>query len=293
MFGRHYRTLTALSPIEQVLTTPDGTTLYVERFPPPEGQARGVLVVLHGFSIHSGFYRDAAGAFARAGLDVTLFDCRGHGRSGGRRGHVRRFSDFQDDLHLVTEAARAAVPGVPVALLGHSHGATIALDYVLAQRSRIDALMLAAPWLALKLKVPLSKRALARAVGTVWPTFAHNNLLRASESARDPAAQARLTQDPLVHHVATPRWFNEVRSAQAHILDRATTLQVPTFMAVSGEDRIVSSDASLAFARAAGRIVDVRVYEQAFHELFLEPNWPDIVEDFASWLVARLPAPYT
>lgn len=282
-----------MSPIEQTLIAADGTRLWLERIPARGGRPLGILVLLHGFSIHSGFFRDAAFAFAERGLEVILLDCRGHGRSGGRRGHVRRFSDFQDDLYLVIEAARAAAPGLPVALLGHSHGATIALDYVLAERSRIDALMLATPYLALKLNVPLLKRALARIVGSVWPTLAHNNLLRATESARDPAAQLRLTEDPLVHHVATPRWFNEVRAAQAHIVRSAATLRVPTFMAVAGEDRIVSNQAALEFARAAGPFVEVKVYDGAFHELLLEPDWPRIVEDFASWLVARLRAPYT
>jgi alpha-beta hydrolase superfamily lysophospholipase len=64
-------------------------------------------------------------------------------------------------------------------------------------------------------------------------------------------------------------------------------------MAVSGEDRLVDSDAALPFARRAGSIVDVKVYPQAYHELLLEPEWRQIVEELASWLVARLRAPYT
>jgi alpha-beta hydrolase superfamily lysophospholipase len=277
----------------QFLTAADGTSLYVERLPAAGDGPWAILVMIHGFSIHSGFYRDAAAAFARAGLDVTLFDCRGHGKSGGRRGHVRRFVDFREDLHLVIEHACANAPGLPVVLFGHSHGATIALDYVFHDRSRIDALMLATPWLALRLKVALGKRMVARIFDYVWPTFTNSNQLSAKESARDPAVQARLTEDPLVHHVATPRWFNEVLTAQAQIMRQASTLRVPTFMAVASEDRIVSSDAALAFAKAAGPIVETKVYQGAFHELLLEPDWPRIVEDFVSWLVARLRAPYT
>lgn len=284
--------MSAVSHLDLALTTPDGIVLHLERHQ-PEDTCRGVLIMLHGFAVHSGPYRPVAATFARAGLDVTAFDCRGHGRSTGRRGYVRRFKDFQNDLHLVIEAARGAARGLPVALLGHSHGATIALDYVLANRSPIAALLLATPWLDLKLKVPAWKTTLAGVMTHLWPTLALGNELRAEDTTRDPLVRARLADDPLAHHVATPRWFKEARAAQAHILGRASTLRVPTFMAVAGDDRIALNDAALTFARDAGPIVEVKMYEQAFHELFLEPDWARIVKDCVSWLVARLGAPYT
>ena len=133
--------------------------------------------------------------------------------------------------------------------------------------------MLAAPWLELKLAVPRWKLALAQVAGGVWPTLAMGNELRSSDTTRDPAARERWADDPLAHHVATPRWFNEVRAAQAYILGHPDTLRVPTLIAVPGDDRIVNSERTLAFARAAGATVDVKVYPEAYHELFLEPDW--------------------
>jgi alpha-beta hydrolase superfamily lysophospholipase len=278
------------------LTAPDGTRLYVERHR-AIGTAKGALVMLHGFAVHCEPYRHVAASFAAAGVDVTAFDCRGHGRSTGRRGYVRQFSDFQDDLHLVVESVRAAAAGLPIALLGHSQGATIALDYALANRGPIAALMLAAPWLALKLIVPVWKIRMSKIMGHVWPTLTMDNELRAEDTTRDPSVRHRLAGDPLAHHVGTPRWFNEAQKAQAHILGRASTLRVPTLMAVAGDDRIVLTETALAFARAAGPIVEVKTYPHAYHELFLEPDWARIVEDFVSWFVSwvvpRLSAPYT
>ncbi len=281
-----------MSDSDLTVTARDGTTLHLERHM-PEGPVRGVVVMLHGFAVHCGPYRPVAAAFAKAGLDVTAFDTRGHGQSTGRRGHVQRFKDFENDLHLVIETARAQAPGLPVALLGHSHGGTIALHYALANRSPIAALVLAAPWLELKMKVPLWKSVLAVVMTHLWPTLTKGNDLRPEDTTRDPVARARLVNDPLAHHVATPRWFTEVRAAQAHILGSASTLRVPTFIAVPGDDRIVSADATLAFGRDAGPIVEVKMYEHAYHELFLEPDWARIVDDCASWLVARLTTSYT
>ena len=281
--------LSPAQPVEQKIAIAGGLALHAEQFL-PAGAPRAALVLVHGFSAHCGNYRHVAQAFADAGVASTLFDCRGHGRSPGRRGYVERFTDFLDDLDAVLAATRAAWPGVPVILLGHSHGATIALDYLLSGRGAVDALVLAAPYLALKLKVPAVKLHLSNLMGRVWPTLTLGNELRPKDVSRNPEVWAGMENDPLIHHVATPRWFNEVRAAQARILQAAEKLKTPTLMLLAGRDRIVSSDVALAFAQAAGPIVEVKQYEDLFHEMFLEPERDVLIADIVRWVANRLPA---
>src|SRR5215831_9368821 len=130
---------------EDTVTANGGFTLHCERFA-PVGAARASAVFLHGFAVHCGSYRHVGHALAAAGFASTAFDCQGHGRSAGRRGYVRRFSDFHDDLALVIERTRAELPGRPLVIVAHSHGATIALDTLLARRGSADALVVAAPY---------------------------------------------------------------------------------------------------------------------------------------------------
>jgi alpha-beta hydrolase superfamily lysophospholipase len=148
--------------------------------------------------------------------------------------------------------------------------------------------MLAAPWLGLTMPVPLVKRMLAPILGTVWPTLALGSGIRVEDMTRDPGMQARIAGDPLIHHVATARWFNEARAAQAHILANAVTLRVPTHIALPGDDRIAATDTTRAFAQAAGPVVEITTTAGGFHELFLEPERDQIVNDLVSWVVARL-----
>ena len=95
---------------EETLTTFDGLKLHVETFDatPP---TRAAVVMVHGFSAHCGLFRHVPAALAAAGFAVTAFDCRGHGRSEGRHGYVRRFSDYADDLGRVIARARDRSPG--------------------------------------------------------------------------------------------------------------------------------------------------------------------------------------
>jgi alpha-beta hydrolase superfamily lysophospholipase len=282
---------------EERVATADGLSLHVEHFR-PQGAPVGALVIVHGFSAHIGNYRHVAGACAQAGLGTTLFDCRGHGQSEGRRGHVDRFADFVADLDLVMARALAVWPAVPLSVVGHSHGALVALAYLLEAEPRagrlthpaqglIRGLVFVAPFFALRMEVPAVKRALAKPLGRLWPTLAMGNGIRGNEISRTPEVQAGFYTDALLHHVATPRWFNEVRATQAWALEAAGDLQTPTLILLAGEDRLVSNEATLAFAHAAGAIVELKRYDKLFHEMFLEPERDQVIDDLIRWTIEK------
>jgi alpha-beta hydrolase superfamily lysophospholipase len=255
------------------------------------GPAQGAVVFVHGFTMHAGMFRHLSAALARAGLHVMAFDCRGHGRSDGRRGYVRDFGDYQADLHAVIARARTTWPDLPLAAIGHSQGGLIVLATALAEPPLpVQALVLAAPWLGLAMKVPVVKRALAPMLRVLWPTLALANGIRADAVTRDARMQERLSSDPLIHHVATAGWFHQAQLAQARVMAHAATLRIPTFLLIPGDDRIASAVTTAAFARAAGTLAQTHTYPEAFHELFLEPEREQIIADIVSWLVPRLNA---
>jgi alpha-beta hydrolase superfamily lysophospholipase len=272
--------------IKESVTSKDGLRLYCERFT-AKGTPRAAVVMVHGFSAHCTAFRHVAGALAAAGFDVTAFDCRGHGLSQGRPGFVRRFTDYDDDLYLILQHARRVSPDLPVAVAAHSQGVTITLDYLLRGAGTFDAFVAAAPYLALKMPVPLYKRIMSPILGFLWPTLAMSNQIEPQLVARSPEVWEEIRKDPLVRHVATPRWFNEVRATQARLRASAATLAVPTLMLVAGADRLVDPAASIEFARAAGAVVDLRVYEDLFHEIYFEPERQSVIADVVSWLQGR------
>ncbi len=273
-----------LPDIETRLKRP-GLDLHVEHFR-AKGMERLALVTIHGFSAHCGLYRHVGAALAAAGFAVTQFDCRGHGRSGGRRGHVDSFADYLDDLTSVVDWARARNATLPWALLGHSMGGAIAAAFALeADAANLPGrLVLAAPWLRLKMEVSAPKRMAANVVARVLPTITGPNGLKGENISRDPRVQAGFNNDPMVHHVASAGWFMAMLRAQARIREHAPDLKVPTLLLLAGEDRIVSNETTQAFAQSAGDIVTSRTYDGLFHELFLEPEADVVLADIAHWL---------
>jgi alpha-beta hydrolase superfamily lysophospholipase len=277
----------AISPdAEETLTAFDGLKLHVETFDAIP-QARAAVVMVHGFSAHCGLLRHVPAALVRAGFAVTAFDCRGHGRSEGRHGYVRRFSDYADDLGRVIARARDRSPGLPLAVAAHSQGVAVTLDYLFRGVGTFDALVAAAPYLDLKMKVPLYKRMISPVMGVLWPTLTMSNEIALDLTCSDPKACAAMAADPLIRHVATPRWFNEVRATQAWARAAAGELKTPTLILMAGDDRLVSNEATLAFAQAAGPIVEVKRYDKLFHEMFLEPERDQVIADLLRWTIEK------
>jgi alpha-beta hydrolase superfamily lysophospholipase len=171
--------------------------------------------------------------------------------------------------------------------MGHSLGGAIVLDHVLRRRSQSqpDRLVAVAPWLELKMKVSMPKRAAAEVFSRLTPTLSMSNGLKGEDMSRNPVVVANFFRDPLVHHVATAGWFAGVLRTQAAMRAMAAELQVPTLVLAAGQDRIVSTEATLAFAQAAGSKVEVRCYPALYHELFLEPEREQVLGDVTDWLL--------
>ncbi|NED65062.1 alpha/beta hydrolase, partial [Streptomyces sp. SID10244] len=85
-------------------------------------------------------YRHVVERLVGAGYLTAVPDHLGHGRSGGKRLRVQRFSDYTDDLGTVLD--QVATGDLPTFLIGHSMGGCIALDFALDHQDRLDGLVL-------------------------------------------------------------------------------------------------------------------------------------------------------
>ncbi|ARP69090.1 alpha/beta hydrolase [Streptomyces pluripotens] len=118
-----------------------GIRLHVQRLAPADGGAPHETVVLvHGLLTDSlaSYYFTVAPALAAAGLDVIMYDLRGHGRS-ERPPEGYSLDHNIDDLEVLLD--RLAVAG-PVHLVGNSYGGTVAFGYAARHPERTAGLTL-------------------------------------------------------------------------------------------------------------------------------------------------------
>jgi len=263
-------------------TTRDGIRLLTRHWTATAPRA-GVLLV-HGLGEHSGRWEHVGEQLAAAGLEAFGWDHRGFGASAGERAWVDRWSQFHDDVEDRLAAVRAALPGKPAILYGHSMGGLIALGYCVSDRPLPDLLVLSAPGIADDLAA--WKHALAPILARIAPRLSLSNGIQPEMLSRDPARQEAARTDPLMLSASTTAFGARAFEEQARVRAAAGRVSIPTLVIHGLDDPIVPPAATEPLA--ALPTVTRRAYAGIRHELHNEPEGRQILADVIAWIDDRL-----
>lgn len=277
----------------EALRTADGIELHAQCWAVADGTPRrGSVLLVHGLGEHSGRYAHVAEALNAIGLDVTAYDHRGHGRSGGPRGRLPHADALVDDLRQVFDALATEDPAwAPPFLLGHSMGGGIAARAATAGMVTPRGLILSSPALAATLS-PV-QRAMAAVARRLVPDRPMANGLPIDVLSHDLEVVAAYRADPAVHDRISARLFDAIVAAGVAARADAGRLHVPTLGLVAGRDRFVDAAGSRAFFAALPKGVGtLHVYEDLYHEVLneREPDRSRVLGDLRAWLEAQLAA---
>ncbi|WP_232660723.1 alpha/beta hydrolase [Pseudonocardia sp. TRM90224] len=272
--------------IEGKLAGVGGVELYWQGWL-PEGDPSGVLLLCHGLGEHSGRYGNVVDAVVPDGWAVYGLDHRGHGRSGGRRAHLDRYTDWLDDYDTFRRSVVDRHPGLPVILLGHSMGGQIALAYALEHQQDLRGLVLSAPALANN-SVPKPLLPVLRGLAKIAPTLRPAGI-DASKISKDPAVFAAYQADPLVFDGNPTLGLSTALVGQFDVLPgRARDLHIPVLLQHGTDDTIVDPAGMRALEATSGSPDQtVRWYEGLWHEIYNEPEREVPLKDLREWLAAH------
>ena len=238
-------------------------------------------------------YGHVLDALLPANISVMTWDQRGHGTSGGRRGHVDRFDDYCDDVAMMIEFARDRLPS-PLFLLAHSMGGLITTRLALARGLKVDGLVLSNPALAVKMPVPAWKSIAAKGLSRFLPTLKMPAGVPATLVSRDPDEVRKYVDDELVFSDATTRWGDEFLRAQAEMVGASERFTfAPTLVQLGSADGITDPVANSNFFGSCGSgDCRIEVYPDAYHELYNEPAAArdPILADLRTWIVGAAKA---
>ncbi|MFC8568446.1 alpha/beta hydrolase [Streptomyces sp. NPDC057245] len=248
----------------------------------PAERPRYVALLVHGYGEHIGRYEEVAAVLTAHGAAVHGVDHTGHGRSDGERVLIEDFEDVVTDLHGVAERARAAHPGLPFVVVGHSMGGLIAARHAQRHPEGLTALVLSGPVIG---DWELPRRLLALEEIPDTP-------ISPASLSRDPAVGAAYAADPLVWHGPMKRPTLEafVRTLDT-VAKGGDVGGLPVLWVHGDDDRLVPLSGSRpGVEQLSGGDLTVRIYPGARHEVFNETNRAEVFADvtgFVDGVLAR------
>jgi alpha-beta hydrolase superfamily lysophospholipase len=270
---------------------PDGITFFLQGWEPHHGKPKALLALIHGLGEHTGRYPHVAQVMTEAGYALVGFDLRGHGRSGGARGHTPSLEAYMQDIRQFLQLMRQRYPDIPHFLYGHSLGGLLALAYSIQYGAGLKGLIVTGAALRDSLQEQKAKLALVKLIAPLLPTMSLQSGLDLTALSHDPEIIEAYRNDPWVHDTITLGWGIAGLQAIDLCFARAQEFPVPLLMMHGTADKITYSSGSEEFSqlvREAGGDVTLKLWEDLYHEIHNEPGKAAIFRFMLEWLERHL-----
>lgn len=275
------------------LTAGDGRAVEAHRWQGAT-QPRAVIQLSHGMGEHSLRYRPLADALTQAGYIVYANEHRGHGKGAAARDALgefgpRGFAGLVDDMALLSRHARAAHPGLPLILVGHSMGSFATQYYLVRHSELLSGAVLsgttALDLLGAALQGGFRLEDMNAALPDVRTPF--------DWLSRDPAQVDAYIADPLCGFTVSAEGLGSIFANLADLTPAAMQTcirpELPLYLFVGDQDP-VSNKAEWFYPlvqryREAGlQDVSCHVFGGARHETLNETNREEVVAVLLAWI---------
>ncbi|MDF1820183.1 MAG: lysophospholipase [Alcanivoracaceae bacterium] len=285
----------------------DHLLLFGQWWLPDDKPVRAVVLLLHGTSVHSGFYHPMGEYYAAQGVAVFGIDFRGWGQSQGhgRRGHITSYDDYLTDVRTAAEEIRKHYPQTPLFVQGESMGGAIALLSAINNVVDAEGLVLNAPAVQPGLFIgPLrTPRFLADgslAVLSVPGRLASNMPIpihwRSAEYLgvglflREEENQQRYLHDPLAVHRALPwSYLSSLHAALKEIRAGLDDINEPVLIQQGTKDMLIPvSSSRYAYENIGSSRKGLEIYEGLTHATLHDRQREKVWQDALDWMTETL-----
>ncbi|MGR6467956.1 alpha/beta fold hydrolase [Rhizobium sp. PAMB 3182] len=267
----------------------DGVALRYAIFRTERSIARGTIIIVQGRNESIEKYFETIRDLNEHGFWVATFDLRGQGGSerllpDPRKGHVGRFADYEEDLEAFLQKVVLPDTRLPFYLIAHSTGGLITLSAAPRLANRIERIVVASPFIALR-RNGMSQGAIGRIAGAC-SLLGLGGCRLTADLGEPPFDGNVLTSDPvrfernrritrqypaLAVGPPTARWIYEATKTmkKVHGHQHLASIMIPTLVLAGSNDQLIPIEAheKLAEYFRAGHLITI---PGARHEIFQE-----------------------
>lgn len=262
----------------------DGIKIFAKYWA-PDTKPKAVIAMVHGMGEHCQRYEKWAKRFTDIGYAFVAFDHIGHGKSEGKRGHVKSYDSLLQSVDQLLAKVGEFFPGLPVVLYGHSMGGGVVLNYAIRNpKANIKGLIASSPWLKLAFEPPAIQVALGKLVKNILPALTQSTKLDVNAISRDPKEVEAYTKDTLVHDKISTMFFIEAYQAGLDAISDAGKLKFPLLLFHGTSDKLTSYKASEEFSKKVVAPIQFELFEGAYHEIHNDLDRDKLFKLISTWL---------
>lgn len=266
----------------------DNLDIFAQGWDTDASPQRAVVCLVHGIGEHSLRYLNVAEAFTKEGYVLFGADLRGHGKSGGPRGHFPSMEAVLLDIDLLLGHARKRYPDIPLFLYGHSLGGILVLHYALKHKPDIKGVIATSSGLHNALEKQQFKVMAAKLLGSLVPTVTIPSGLDVNALSHDKEIGKFYDNDPLVHNKMSFGFGKIMLNVTHWTLEHASEFSLPLLLLHGKSDSIALPSSSIEFAASLNEKCKLVLWDDAYHELHNETIKDEVFKTMTTWIGQHL-----
>ena len=234
---------------------------WIPEFPPKKN-----ILVVHGLGEHSGRYKNFAEIFVKNGFGVFALDLIGHGKSFGKKGHLKKFVNYLDSIEASLIYIRKKYLNTPIILFGHSLGGLVSLKFLIDRESKeIDKSIISSPWIETAIKIPSYLLLIHKVLHKIFPSLQLHNNLVTQHLSKDQNVIDNYENDPLVHDRISLNLFSEIIKTIDNVIKKSSRIKLETLLYHGENDKIISHKGTKKIASLIPNNKFI-LFEDIYHE---------------------------
>jgi alpha-beta hydrolase superfamily lysophospholipase len=275
-----------MAAMEFYWTTADGVNIFAKDW--SIEQPKAVIALVHGMGEHCLRYEHVASFFNEQGYAMVGYDRRGHGQSGGKKGHSPNIDVLLDEIDDLLKQCKQRYANLPILFYGHSMGGCLVVLHAIKRNPNVKAIFCSAPWIQLGAPPNGATKAVAGLINRFAPSVTLPTGLNAKFISKDPKEVKMYADDPLVHGKISIALALGMVDASHEVDTLSGDFKYPLYILHGGDDQITVPAASEALAKRLSGDIKMEILPDRYHEIHNEYKREEVFDKVLTWMNSKL-----